>query len=93
MTFWTSVFNLFFAPFRWAIDSLLSIELGGVSLISILVAFTVVSVVLVGLVYGVSRVGGNIGNENYARQKQAERDVELDARWAARRHYYSSRRK
>lgn len=93
MTFWTSVFNLFFTPFRWAIDSLLSIELGGVSLISILVAFTVVSVVLVGLVYGVSRVGGNIGNENYSQQKRAERDVELDARWAARRHYYSVRRK
>lgn len=93
MTFWTSVFNLFFTPFRWAIDSLLSIELGGVSLISILVAFTVVSVVLVGLVYGVSRVGGNIGNENYSLQKRAERDAELDARWAARRHYYSARRK
>lgn len=93
MTFWTSVFNLFFKPFRWAIDSLLSIELGGVSLISILVAFTVVSVVLVGLVYGVSRVGGNIGNENYTLQKRAERDVERDARWAARRHYYSARRK
>lgn len=93
MMFWTSVFNLFFTPFRWAIDSLLSIELGGVSLISILVAFTVVSVVLVGLVYGVSRVGGNIGNENYSLQKRAERDVELDARWASRRHYYSARRK
>lgn len=65
MTFWTSVFNLFFTPFRWAIDSLLSIELGGISLISILVAFTVVSVVLVGLVYGVSRVGGNIGNDRH----------------------------
>lgn len=55
--FWNDVLNLFFTPVRWCIDSLLSIELGGVSLISILVAFTVSSVLLYALVYGVRRAG------------------------------------
>lgn len=55
--FWDDILNLFFIPVRWCVDSLLSIELGGVSLISILVAFTVSSVLLYALVYGVRRAG------------------------------------
>lgn len=62
--FWNDVLNLFFTPVRWCIDSLLSIELGGVSLISILVAFTVSSVLLYALVYGVRRAGVGRGSSD-----------------------------